>query len=328
MTKKLPDWMEEDPDIQKMLKQIHLEKQLESETEFPPESFEEFSEAPLEFEDMAASLREDLEDVYTMTGTINRYSPDYPAACAILEKMIRRMGSFCVTKAVLEQKGFAFPSLKDLDLKDLYCMVSFNFRKTRTAYHDGKRLKGCADMGMLALECRWVDLAEQLKATGEKIRLIRSGKINVDSMLERAEMFKGGQDGSRMKAKTTRMGTGKARSLPVIGSVARQMIAEKKEALKSMNEQMPGMPGVRMFREARPFGPSKKGMELIRQDEERARAEEEAEENEMLEMISRGEVPIYGTPIPASTGHPSRVREDKKARKKRRREAALARKRN
>ena len=75
----------------------------------------------------------------------------------------------CVTKAVLEQEGFEFPRLKDLDLKDLYCMVSFNFRKTRTAYHDSERLKGCADMGLLEQECRLVDLAERLQATEEKI---------------------------------------------------------------------------------------------------------------------------------------------------------------
>ena len=123
------------------------------------ETFEVFSEAPLTFEEMAAGMREDLEKVYTLTGTLNRYSADYPLVCRQLERMIRRMGSCCVTKAVLEQKGFEFPALKDLNVKDLYCMVSFNFRKTRTAYHDSERLKGCADMGLLELECHFIKIS-------------------------------------------------------------------------------------------------------------------------------------------------------------------------
>ena len=324
---KTPEWYEDD-EIQKMLNRIEEKKQLESAPEFPEESFEMYSEAPLEFEDMAASLREDLEEVYTLTGTLSRFSPDYPAACRILEKMIRRMGSYCMTKAVLEQKGFEFPALKNLDLKDFYSMVSFNFRKTRAAYHDGKKQQDCADMGLLALECRWVDLAEQLKATGEKIRLIRSGKISADSMLERARMFQG-EKGIRRSSSNTRAASGKGRSLPVLGSVARQMIAERKEALKAMKEDMRRIPGIGVFREAQPFRPSKQMLALIRQDEEREAAERRASEREMLEKFRKGEVSMSGTEIPHKAPLPEKKSADnrsmKKSRKQRRKEEAMAR---
>ena len=263
----MPDWDTFD-DLYARATARREEQFMPNEDGFPAESFEEFSETPLDFEEMAAALRMDVESVYTLTGTLNRYSPDYMCCCKILDKMIRRLGSFCVTKAVLEQKDFEFPSLKDLDLKDLYCMVSFNFRKTRTAFIDGKAKRNCADMGLLDLECRWVDLAEKLKATGEKIRLIESGKINIDSMLEQARIFKGEKAPRREGSGASRPFGTKTRSLPVIGSVARQMIAEKKEA----EDPMDGGVNYQQFRDARPFPepvfkPSKEIMALARQDE-------------------------------------------------------------
>ena len=302
---------------------------LGNEDGLPAETFEAFSEAPLTFEEMAAGMRKDLERVYTLTGTLNRYSADYPLVCRQLERMIRRMGSCCVTKAVLEQKGFEFPALKDLDMKDLYCMVSFNFRKTRTAYHDSERMKGCADMGLLELECRWVDLAERLKATEEKIRMVRSGKLNADRMLERAQLFKGEKCIQRKHSDDPGALTGKARALPVIGSVARQMIAERKAGETAMKALTQGIPGVRPFQEARPFQPAAfppaKGLNLLpRMEDER----DKAEQREMLEKFSRGEISATGVPVktsvPVTEEKPKEAKTTYKSRKQRRKEAADA----
>ena len=219
----------------------------------PAESGELFSDLPLNFEEMAAGLQKDLEKVYELTQTLNRYSKDYPAVCRRLEQMIKRLGSCCITKAVMEQKGFEFPALKDLELKDLYCMVSFNFRKTRTAFNDSLRVKNCADMGLLDLECRWVDLAERLKATEEKIRRIRAGEVNVDRMLEQAQMFRGQKGIHRTDPDKPREVSSKARALPVIKSAVREMVEEKKAAEKSMiSGPQSGMPLSRL-QEARPF---------------------------------------------------------------------------
>ncbi len=318
----IPDWLEND--VRNVIDQVRLEEELSSAPEYPAESFEEFSEAPLDFEEMAEALRDDLEKVYELTGTLSRFSPDYPATCRVLEKMIRRLGSYCVTKAVLEQKGFTFPKLRDLDLKDLYCMVSFNFRKTRAAYHDGDRLNNCADMGLLALECRWVDLAEQLKATGEKIHLIRSGKIRADSILERAEMFKGGKENRRSSSRRVK-GSEKAHSLPVLSSIARLMIAERKKALKALRSEMSH---ARPFYPPRPFEPSREMLEMCLRDEGpktgrpvKAAAEASGREEKIPDRIAVP--PVSGTPE-----HSQKAKDDKKARKKRRKAAAAARGRN
>ena len=147
----MPDMME----IEKMAAIRHgmREEKLFGDGEnLPAESDECFSDMPLDFEEMTAALQKDLEQVYELTKELNRYSKDYPDVCRRLVRMIKRLGSCCITKAVLELKGFEFPRLKELDLKDLYCMVSYNFRKTRTAFHDSLRLRNCADMGLLDLE--------------------------------------------------------------------------------------------------------------------------------------------------------------------------------
>ena len=263
------------------------------EEDLPNESFECFSEDPLTFEEMTAGMREDLEEVYAMTAAISRYSKDYPVLCRRLEQMIKRLGSCCVTKAVLEQKGFEFPSLQDLNIRDLYCLVSFNFRKIRTAYHDSIKKKNCADPGLLELECRWVDLADRLKATEEKIRLIRSGKINTDRMLERASMFK---DDSGIRRKQ-RNGQGafseRGRSLPVIGSVARQMIAEKKAEEAARKAALKNDPALKPLPGARPFSfpifrPSKEIQDMIRLDDELEAQRKRAGQIRPMDVIVSG----------------------------------------
>ena len=95
-------------------------------------------------------------------------------------------------------------------------------------------------------------------------------------MLERARMFRD-EKGIRRKREA---GQGplpeKGRALPVIGSVARRMIAEKRAEEKARKEMLKGgsVPGARPLPEARPFTveefrPSKEMLALIRLDEER-----------------------------------------------------------
>ncbi len=202
----------------------------------PAESFDMSSELPLNFEEMASGLRKDLFEVYELTGKLNRFSKNYPECCRLLEKLIKRVGSCLVTKAALEQKGFNFPGFEGLNITELYCMVSFNFRKTRTAFHEGKRKNGCADLGLLIQECRLVDLAEQLKSTEEKIRQIAAGKINIESMLERVNMYKGQKGISRPQQNGQQPVSTQAHSLPIISSVIRKMIRDQKAREKEERE--------------------------------------------------------------------------------------------
>ena len=191
----------------------------------PFEAFDEYSDAPLEFEELALMLWENLNELYVQAVRYNRHSPHYHELCDHLEKNIRLFGSMCVTKAVLEQKDLQFPALEGMSVKELYSMVSLHFRKCSRAFREWRDSGEGLDMGLLDRIFRWAVLAERLKATEEKIRNIRSGKINADRQLERAEIFRGEPRGSRSE----RRAIGKLRSLPVIKSFARELVREKKQ---------------------------------------------------------------------------------------------------
>lgn len=235
----------------------------------PFEPMDEFSDAPLEFEELAETLWNVLNDTYVISVKYNRHSPYYPKLCSHLEKDIKQLGSLCITKAVLEQKDFTFPKLQAMTIKELYAMVSLHFRKCSQAYKDCREAGKGFDMEMLDWVCRWALLAERLKATEEKIRKIRSGKINADQLLDRAQVFKGESRGNRPKRDPQEIR--KTISLPVMRSYAseilrdhrkaeRQRIREEKEREKDKKGSVP----VSGFRAARPFPAAPINTESVR----------------------------------------------------------------
>ena len=192
------------------------------------EPFPAFPEDPMSFEEMAAALREDLWEVYALSGRLNRFSRKYPAVCRLLEQLIKRMAGCLVTKAALEQNGFRFPTLNDMTIEELYGMVSYHFRKTHSAFQEGKTDNGCADIGLLDQECRLMDLAERLKSTEERVRNIKAGKVDVEALLERAKMYKDSRKRT-VPAKPDNWKTNKAYSLPLITSVVSELLRQRKE---------------------------------------------------------------------------------------------------
>lgn len=207
-----------------------------------------FSDSPLVFEEYAEALMDDLEDIYYLTQIDNRFSPNYLSACETMDKIVRLLASCCVTKAVLEQKGFSFPKLERLTADGLFGCLSFNFRKCHAAIKEGRQ-KNILDYRLLKMECRLYELSERLKSTGEKIRMIRSGKIKADAMLERTLVFK---TAAQEKKPDFRFpsGTRAPVSFPVLGSVAREMVRREKEAAPAAVSG-----SAQPFRLTRPFSP-------------------------------------------------------------------------
>ena len=83
-------------------------------------------------------------------------------------------------------------------------------------------------MEMLDQICRWGLLAERLKATEDRIQKIRSGKINVDQLLDREQVFSNNPRNKRTQRAPHEIR--KAASLPVISSFASEMIRQKRSA--------------------------------------------------------------------------------------------------
>ena len=95
------------------------------------------------------------------------------------------MGSYCITQAVLEQAGREFKLIKGAELKELCGMVSLHFRKCCRAYNTIYSKDQCQDLNMMKWIFRWAALFERLKATQEKIDKIKSGKLKIETLLEK-----------------------------------------------------------------------------------------------------------------------------------------------
>ena len=195
----------------------------------PFEELEAFSCDGLNFEDAANQLWKHVSIMHYHAGTYNRHSEWYPIACAQLEKDIRMMGSFCLTKAVLEKRGFQFPSLKHMDIKELYGVTCFHFRKCGKAFDDLYATTGLISIPLHQWELRWYSLGERLKATDQKIQKILDGKIKIDDLPDSTEennaekTLNTGKTEKQAKPLVLRYG-----ALPLIGSYARQMTQERK----------------------------------------------------------------------------------------------------
>ena len=157
--------------------------------DLPDESLLDFSSTPYTFEESALLVAEDMEKLHYLAGTANRFSDKYLKCLPQLEKYINKAGSLCLTRAVLEQKGFTFPKLENLNTLDLLEKVSFHIRKCHAAidglYRDNDRL----GFVYLQWELRWINLGERLKATETKIQRIKNGELKADALLRSDDSF-------------------------------------------------------------------------------------------------------------------------------------------
>ena len=195
----------------------------------PDETLEEFSYDGLEFEEAAAQIWNHLTILHYHAGTYNRQSEWFPVACRQLEKIIRVAGSFCLTKTVLEAGGAEFPKLKTMNLPALYGLTSYYFRKCGKAFDDIYANAGLISIPMHNWELRWLALGERIKATEDKCRKIREGRIKIETLLERERQCHGKNSAGPSKAvREPRDLQVWTRALPLLDSYARQIKRERK----------------------------------------------------------------------------------------------------
>ena len=197
---------------------------------FEPEGC--YNSAPLAFEEMTQALWIVTNNAHYAATRYNRHSPTYMLLSDYLDKNIRQLGSCCITKAVLEKSGEHFAILDRISLHELYCMVSLHFRKCVSAYNDIVNNGQTLDMNIIRRLFRWAALAERLKATEDKIQKIQDGKINIDSMLDRARVYKNEPKMRRDRSGNIVNPKLRASSLPVMKSYAKEIRKQKIEESK------------------------------------------------------------------------------------------------
>ena len=133
-----------------------------------------FSTKPLEFVETAMRLDIEAMEMFSELSRLNRFSPLYYRLSGQFEKLLRQLGSFCITKAVIEQQeNETFELLQDLTIEKLRKMAAFNFRKCFAAFMDS-RSRGAYNADAFGFSIRWSALDRRLIATEEKIGKIKS----------------------------------------------------------------------------------------------------------------------------------------------------------
>ena len=204
--------------------------------ELPDEPVNVFSNAPLEFEERSRILWNGTQKLYYHACKANRFSENYLKYSEELEKSIRQMGSVCITKAALEQKGLEFPSLAELCVEELVRMTSYHLRKANAALEGIYKDNSLLGLSYLKQEFRWDALISRLQATESKIQKIKDGKLNADDLLKQNENFR---DAPRTNENNNTGVTQRIQvnpsALPIDGAMARKMLSIEKDTQKQVD---------------------------------------------------------------------------------------------
>ena len=149
---------------------------------YPFEPVDSFSLDPIGFKESSRMLLREADDVFRMTRFLNRQSPSYMQACRNLEKLVRQLGSCCVTWAAMQQAGKQIPALQNLSISRLGKMVSFNMRKCHAGYMEARN-EGIYLRDLSEMVCSWNSLLKRLDSTETRIRAILEGREKVDLTL-------------------------------------------------------------------------------------------------------------------------------------------------
>ena len=202
---------------------------------FDPEDY--YNAAPATFEEEANALWIVTMSLHYAATRFNRHSPNYFTCITELEKNIKQLGSYCITKEVLEKSGVEFTHLDGLSINELYCMASLHFRKCVMAFDDQQNSDMGLDMNVVRWIFRWGSLLDRLRATGEKIEKIQNGELKAESLLKQGQTY---SDGPRMRRDSSSRAlgpVGKARSLSIMKSLANEIKQESAEQAKQAEWQ-------------------------------------------------------------------------------------------
>ena len=259
--------------------------------DLPDETLLDFSAAPYTFEESALLVMEDMEKLHYMAGTSNRFSEKYLKCLPQLEKYISKAGSFCLTKAVLEQKGLSFPKLENLNTLDLISRVSFHIRKCHAAidglYRDNDKL----GFVYLQWELRWINLGERLKSTEAKIQKIRDGELKADFLFHREGSFRNRTDLPKEIGKEwSKRPFLNPASLPLLTSMASDMLRKERIIEKQKRDYERSEERALQALGIHPYPPMPIPVKPAVQPEEKATTQTHPVKDEIPEgMITEGE---------------------------------------
>ena len=135
----------------------------------PFESLDDFSTAPVEFNEMAKTMLTRVEAVFDKAVKYNRHSKQYIKTAVQLEKGIKFLASCCLTKIALKMDKTDIPELAQLSTEKLYRMASFHYRKINAALDEYQAKNNDLDDVLLEMQFRYFNLLGRLRSTEVRI---------------------------------------------------------------------------------------------------------------------------------------------------------------
>ena len=162
-------------DLNNTLSEVKRSDPSDKSSVYSKEQPRNFSTDSMSFEDITAGIMEQTEDLFAVTRTCDRFSPEYLKLCKLLVRSVNHLGSCYLTKTALIIKHYDESKLKILTSERLYEMMSFNFRKTEAALNEKKQTKKEFDTDLFTQMLTFAQVMGRLRTTQTRVRDLELG---------------------------------------------------------------------------------------------------------------------------------------------------------
>ena len=158
------------------------------------EHLSDFSTKGMLYNEITTDIMSETEDLFSLSGCCDRFSPQYLKICKTLTKAVDHLGGAYVTKAVLIDHDKPVTGLEPLTAERLNEMISFNFRKCKGALDEIKTTRKVFDLDYFNQMLVFANVMERLRATQYRVLGIHFGAVSDKHIKGRSESF--GKSGS------------------------------------------------------------------------------------------------------------------------------------
>ena len=153
------------------------------------EHLSDFSTKGMLYNEITADIMSETEDLFSLSGCCDRFSPQYLKICKTLTKAVDHLGGAYVTKAVLIDHDKPVTGLEPLTAERLNEMISFNFRKCKGALDEIKTTRKIFDLDYFNQMLVFANVMERLRATQYRVLGIHFGAVSDKHIVGKSESF-------------------------------------------------------------------------------------------------------------------------------------------
>ena len=153
------------------------------------EHLSDFSTKGMLYNEITADIMSETEDLFSLSGCCDRFSPQYLKICKTLTKAVDHLGGAYVTKAVLIDYDKPVTGLEPLTAERLNEMISFNFRKCKGALDEIKTTRKIFDLDYFNQMLVFANVMERLRATQYRVLGIHFGVVSDKNIVGKSESF-------------------------------------------------------------------------------------------------------------------------------------------